>query len=326
MDETLDVTEPQEKYKPTRTEIIEAESHMTEEQRATSGVRQIFIESEHRILELPADLEYTHLYSNATRATHETISGTFNGRKLKLGYGTLTGNYFGDADEQNLSPEEVKSIWTDIHPVVLAFDVSEQAEEAAARKIRKEIAKSKVRPEDIGPYEPHQFRIKDENLAHEMALKEDQQMTETRKLLDEKIKQIGELSDADRAFLDRIKEEIVKLSVLEYRSDKTFLGEEKPAGSVSEVPRIRSWDREGNPTPTEKYDEYSRKADLLFQLLGVDKEKSQKWTNGFGVTYVDSIVYETIFPDIILRESYDTEYQRVGAGSQIYIERNSRYR
>lgn len=318
-----DTSLDQENYKPTTKEILKAESQMDPEQRAQSNVRQIFIESEHRILDLPLDLVYK-FEGGGWGADHETISGTFDGQKLELRHGGHAGRYYGTRDGQELPDEEVKSIWTDIHPVVLAFEDSRKSEKGAKERVQEEIAKGKVRPEDIGPYEKHQHRIKDKELAHEIALKEKQKMDETRQLLDEKIEQM-ELEDNDKEFINRIKEEVIKLSVLEYRSNKTYLGEERPEGYISELPKYSDYDRNGELVAQEIRDEYNRQKELIFQLLGVEKEKVQEWVRGFAYSHPDSDVYDTMFPDIILRENINTEHRSASAGRHLYIERNSRY-
>jgi len=57
----------------------------------------------------------------------------------------------------------------------------------------------------------------------------------------------------------------------------------------------------------------------------VNPDKAQQWEAGFAVNYIHSRVYDTNIPEIIVREDYENEYHRVGAGSQIHIERNSRF-
>jgi len=320
-----DNSQGKESYKPSTQEMVEAESQMNPEQRVRSNVRQIFIESEHRILDLPEDLLYKKEAASYGCGS-EHIAGTFDGKKIELNYSGNRG-YYGSSDGHELSPEEVESMWTDIHPVVLAFEGSRKAEKAAKEGVQEEIAKGKVRPEDIGPSEPHQYRIKDEKLAQEIALKEKQKMDETRQLLDGKIEQL-KLEDADKEFIDRIKEEVIKLSVLEFRSGKTFLGEEKPKGYVSELPKYKDYvygSDEFEMVSQEIKDEYKRQKELIIQLLGADKENVHEWVRGFGYSHPDSDVYDTMFPDIIIREAINTEHRSSEAGRQLLIERNSRY-
>jgi predicted protein tyrosine phosphatase len=319
----------EEKYTPTRGEILNAESQMSMEQRAQSNVRQIFIESEHRILDLPEDFEYVRESRYAGSSVTQNIRGTFDGRLIELSKNVLPDRSlsdltFGRSDGQELSHEEAAAIWVDLHPVAKAYSGMQKAENAAKESVQEEIAKGKVRPEDIEPREPHQYRIKDEKLAQEIALKEKQKMDETRQLLDKKIEQM-ELEDTDKEFIDRIKEEVIKLSVLEFRSGKTFLGEEKPQGYIYELPRYKTYVRNNEYVPQEITDEYERQKELIIQLLGADKENVQKWVIGFGYSHPDSDVYDTMFPDIILREAINTEHNSSEAGRQLLIERNSRY-
>jgi hypothetical protein len=309
----------QERYQPTPKEIIKARSNMTLEQKESSTVREAFFEQEHRLIEMPADLKYG-AYGCAA-GNYEVISGTFDGRFLRLETGAATGVVVGFADDEALSRDEATSLWGKIAPLARKFDEYKKAEAAAMQNLQEEIVKRKVRPEDLRPGEP-KFRIKDGELAHELALKEKEKRGEIEGLLRKNIEGV-EMSEGDRSFVEKMIGEIIELEVA--RNPNSFIEDQNTEASIDSVLRIRAWDREGNPTTPEKNDEYKRKRSLLYKLLGVNADNGQPWVAGFAATYVHSRVYDTTLSDVVVRESYETEYQRVGSGSQVHIERNSRY-
>lgn len=311
----------QEKYQPSPEEIAAARLHMTLEERESSAVREIFFEQEHRLVEMPGDLEYGEYVCPAGEFT--MFSGTFDGRNLQFKTSPATGNVNVFADGEALSSDEAKSLWEKIQPIAKKFSKYQKAESKALRNLQEEIASRKVRPEDEnpGPNDP-KFRIKDQELAHELALKEEKKRSKVIELLKKNLDNM-EISENDGEFVQKLIDEISEIEVTRDRG--SFLEDENTKISINNVLRIRRLDRKGNPVPDEKYEEYNRKKDILYKLLGVDRNKSQVWEAGFVNIYIHSKVYDTILSDIVVREEYETEERRVGSGSQIHIERNSKY-
>jgi len=80
---------------------------------------EIFIELEHKLLEMPEDLKVGHYESYAH--SFSFVSGTFDGRKIALKkYDEKFGHnlgFKGEADGKDLSKEEAEGLWNNIYLV-----------------------------------------------------------------------------------------------------------------------------------------------------------------------------------------------------------------
>jgi hypothetical protein len=131
------------------------------------------------------------------------------------------------------------------------------------------------------------------------------------------------ISDEDKEFAQKVIDGVADLTVTR---DRDGAPDEDASVSMYNVLRIRNGDSiESQATMSEKLDEYNRRKDIVFKLLGADASKPHVWEAGFGVTYIHSRVYDTSLPTMVIREAYENDYHRVGMDSQLHIERNSMY-
>src|SRR3989344_5828355 len=305
----------QEKYQPTPEELAEAHSRMTPEQKELSAIREIFIESEHRIVELPPDLNYKvegHQYT--TGRLSGKISGTFDGRKIELeksSWDNKEFHFMGKMDGTEISNQEAEKLYNQVYPAVVAFDKMQSTQRDAISQLRGEGATvAKQQKEKV-------------DLAREQGLEEGEQIGKIKGILEKRLEGI-EANEEDREFLKGVIELISQLY-----AQKTQLESERDISSIvgnfvsiQKKLEIPSFD----PEETEKGKKnakYNRRAELLMALLGV--KEPQKWVAGFGVKYVHSLVYETTLPDTILRECYEHRELSNGVSAEMTVERNSRY-
>jgi energy-coupling factor transporter ATP-binding protein EcfA2 len=104
--------------------------------------------------------------------------------------------------------------------------------------------------------------------------------------------------------------------------DRTVELTDEDSGEIfAAIYTINNWSKDA---PTKE--EYKERQDIVFELFGVKKDEAQPWMGGFGINYIHSRVYDTIFPGIIVRECYDRgELQSDKDGSRLTIEKNSRF-
>lgn len=309
MNEPVGVPRPPEGTPPNKPP--EAKPPMTPQQEAQAAIKGIFFESDSRLAQMPEDLQYGKYFSHG-RGDYTRISGTFDGRHLELVNAPQhpTG-LRAKADGQSLSKEEAQSLWEQINPIAEKFHKYQLAEAQALRELAEKQTRQQAR----------QQAEEEERVTREHDLEDEKKRGEVRNVLDKNLEGM-EISDEDKEFAKKVVEDVAELTVLR---DRDGVPDEATSASVENVLRIRKWDHEGNPTPPEKYNEYNRRKDIVFRLLGADTNRGQVWQAGFGIQYIHSKVYDTALPTIIVREGYETEYQRVGSGSQIHIERNSMY-
>lgn len=304
-----------EGYKPTPEELAEAHSRMAPEEKELSAIREIFIESEHRIVELPSDLKYFLNGMNAAGQEYDTVSGTFDGKKINMRRSSWddgkTWGYSCTADGKESSEEEARSLWEKIHPALVAFDKMKHTQRDAIQQLSEEgsIA-AKQQQEKI-------------NLAREQGFEEGERKGKIKGILEKRLEGI-EANEEDREFLKGAIEEISQLY-----EQKTELESERDRSSIlgnmvliQKKLEIPSFDPE-EVEKGKKNTVYNRRAKLLMALLEV--KDPQKWVAGFGVEYVHSLVYETTLPDTILRECYEHRELSNGVSAEMTVERNSQY-
>lgn len=290
----------EEVYKPTTDENINAHVQMSKKQEEMSAVRDIFMEEEPRLAELPSDLKYRlEQESYYTGRLSGAMSGKFDGRDLSLEKSSWDGKnwtFRGTADGVELQSDEVEKIYNDIYPLVIKFDEMRKKEDEASRRVKKEDDDNNAKFKE---------ELKD---AKSQGQEKGEKIGEISGILKTRMEKL--ITDGmDEKFLERIKETIIRIS-------------SEPRASVS----VSVYHENDPGQPSTAIDDYKQCMDALFDLLGVNKESNPAiWEAGFGTTYVHSKVYKTIFPDIIVRVSYDRRELGGWNGSMLLIEKNTQF-
>lgn len=288
-----------EKYEPAIDDEIEARSNMDDVQKEMSAIREMYVERNPEFENLPLDLKYSLEYNVwATGRLAGGISGTFEGRKIdveKSAWSLDKINYFGTSDGNDMPPEDAEDFYKKYYPVIQKFDEMKQREGKAELQVKKEESEQQS---------AHKSNLESERrIGYESGYKEG----EIAGVLKERATEILS-GGGDSEFIENI-----------YRIVSGFSG--KVDGSVVIMKAFQDEGIRGGVS----WDEYSRNKESLFNLLGVNKDEPQVWESGFSFTYVHSRIYDTIFPGITIRETYDRVELGGRDGAMLYVEKNSRF-
>lgn len=259
--------------------------------------------SEPQMIELPSDLQCTLNAVNTAGQYYDTISGTFDGKKISLRHSSWDGkkwNYYGTAADEKISQEEAQLLWEKIYPMVVIFDKIQRTHEVHLQQLSQEWSK-----------ERKQWKEK-VDLAHEQGLVEGEKIGKIKGILSKRLEEL-KIEEGDREFLENAINQISQL-------------DDTSVASNSALILMRYETATNDPQITEKMqknDAYERRVQLLMELLGA--KNSQKWVAGFGNEYISSHVYETTLPDTILRVCVDRGEIGSGVNQQIKVEKNSRF-
>ncbi len=301
-----------EKYQPNPSEIVEGYSMMTPEQKEQSAIREIFIESEHRVAELPEDFQYEPMRTvSATGQMRGELAGTFEDKTVRIQKYSWdegkTWKYSGKtAGNEELTDEESQSLWERIYPAAEVYDKMQntQAEQVQQLQSANEATRRS-----------HESAIgQARNQARKEGFVEGEESGKIKGILENRLKEV-EASDEDREFLESIIERVAQFYGTENQKTEREQRLEKILGQYLDI-MVRQKDNS-------ELDTYNRRRELLLKIFGASEP--QTWVAGFGTEYVHSSVYPTIIPELIVREGYDRKELPSTADAMIAIERKSRF-
>lgn len=298
-----------EQYRPSVEEQLNAHENLTPEQRELSDVRQLFLEHEPRIAELPDDfmaIPDIKTYTGGLGSFEylkRTMSGTFDDRGRivitqrtfpgitdesdlhwsgKI-YSTAEKDAFGSEKEiGKLTPEEAQELFDELYPVAKAFNQMKASEEQIRDKYRHER-----NVQELQAREAEQEKTLHIEKAKQQAFAEGKTIGRYEGILESKLDGM-EISDEDKTF------------VYDAIADVAMI-----ASGSGTLTLMR--DTEGYPrTEDEKLsqrkhrEDFARRKDVVRQLLGV-VDDPVKWTNlgNFAQSYTEWHTYSTVLPGLV---------------------------
>ncbi|MBI4120720.1 MAG: hypothetical protein HY457_00485 [Parcubacteria group bacterium] len=267
-------------------------------------------------IEIPEDIIYEpdnlrEYYVTRAGMGKRRISGTFDGREIKLEHASWTPDkpdsweFSGEIDGKEIPDAEAESLWKKTLPAVLEYEKVRKSKEEATRAADKE----KRRLDEI------EERKRDEEFAAAIE--------KASVPLKQKLEGI-ECSKKDKKFLEGVIKQVAELLILEPINENAPPAEQlRRMIFALSLPEWRNFMPENEQKEYDKQrEEYRRRKGLLYQLMGVDEKSPQVWEGPTpsGFSYTDSRVYNTTFPDVIVKESYGRH-----GDAHTSIERNSRF-
>lgn len=315
-------------YHPNPDELLSAYSHMTAEQTASSQVRETFLTHEDRIKEMPQDIKY--LLERTSKVTGQIcgeIHGTFGDHEIAVRKSSWdkgkTWSFAGTVDGEEVTPEETKTLYDDLYPVVEAYDEMQKHDKQAVDAIKNE---------SYGKEQDWKLAIKDASEAsRRVGYEIGEKYGVVKGELTHKLETMT-IDDQDRPFFDNLINKVAEMKASSANDTPYDAVHARGSGAyvvlLNQINRVAFRDPEIVKKNSEEREYFSRLFPLVLELLGANKTNPEKYISGFADTELQAKVYPTNMPDVVVRLSHDK--REVGAfdnesGSRLTVERNTKY-